>query len=131
MTRLASLLLVIIMIASNVLHAQVLTEWVESRSSAGADEIALGYPVPIPVDTPLPFDGFRTYAGLHARHQDLALTTPWVHMENIGVDFGDPVRTDTVLGTSSDIDTPDQPCNAEGSHLHFDVAAPGSRLPCC
>ena len=84
MTRLASLLLVIIMIASNVLHAQVLTEWVEHRSSAGADEIALGYPVPIPVDTPLPFDGFRTYAGLHARHQDLALTTPWVHPENIG-----------------------------------------------
>lgn len=84
MTRLASLLLIIIMIASSGLHAQVLTEWVENRSSVGADEIALGYQVPIPVNTPLPFDGFRTYAGLHARHQDLALTTPWVHPENIG-----------------------------------------------
>ena len=48
-------------------------------------KIALGYPVPIPVDTPLPFDGFRSYAGLHARHQDLAQTTPWVHAKEIGV----------------------------------------------
>ena len=38
-----------------------------------------------PVDTPLPFDGFRTYAGLHTRHQDLVATTPWVHPEQIGL----------------------------------------------
>ena len=67
------------------LHAQVVTEWVENRSSPQANEIALGYPVPIPVDTPLPFDGFRTYTGLHMRHQDLAATTPWVHPEQIGL----------------------------------------------
>jgi hypothetical protein len=67
------------------LHAQVVTEWVENRSSPQANEIALGYPVPIPVDTPLPFDGFRTYAGLHMRHQDLAASTPWVHPEQIGL----------------------------------------------
>ncbi|MDH4021304.1 MAG: M14 family zinc carboxypeptidase, partial [Xanthomonadales bacterium] len=44
----------------------------------------MGYPVPIPVDTPLPFDGFRTYAGLHMRHQDLMAATPWVHQETVG-----------------------------------------------
>lgn len=84
MTRFIVIFLGIMIAASNSLHAQVLTEWVENRSSTDADEIALGYPVPIPVDTPLPFDGFRSYAGLHTRHQDLAATTPWVHPEALG-----------------------------------------------
>lgn len=64
--------------------AQVQTEWVETRQNAQDPVIALGYPVPIPVDSPLPFDGFRTYAGLHMRHQDLAASTPFVHAEAIG-----------------------------------------------
>ena len=46
--------------------AQRLAEWTE-----GPGELGLGYPVPQPVDTPLPFDGFRSYTGLHLRHQDL------------------------------------------------------------
>ncbi len=62
----------------------VLVEWVENNPFNAQDRIALGYPVPIPVDTPLPFDGFRTYAGLHARHMDLAAGTPWVHPETVG-----------------------------------------------
>jgi hypothetical protein len=56
-----------------------ISEWVEDAPSSDADKIALGYPVPIPLDTPLPFDGFRSYSGLHMRHQDLANTTPWSH----------------------------------------------------
>jgi hypothetical protein len=66
-------------------HAQLLTEWVEFRAAQENDKIALGYPLPIPVDTPLPFDGFRSYAGLHTRHQDLMATTAWVHQEQIGL----------------------------------------------
>jgi hypothetical protein len=62
----------------------VLTEWVDSNPFGDPAKIALGYPVPKPVDTPLPFGGFRTYAGLHARHQDLAATTEWVHPEIVG-----------------------------------------------
>ena len=62
-----------------------ISEWVENAPASDNTKIALGYPVPIPVDTPLPFDGFRSYAGLHARHQDLAQTTPWVHAKEIGV----------------------------------------------
>ncbi len=85
MIRCTSIIMNIMIAASSQLSAQVLTEWVENRSSAGADEIALGYPVPIPVDTALPFDGFRSYAGLHMRHQDLAATTSWVHPEEIGI----------------------------------------------
>jgi hypothetical protein len=61
-----------------------IVEWVEDAPTSDNTKIALGYPVPIPVDTPLPFDGFRTYAGLHMRHQDLAATTPWVHPEMAG-----------------------------------------------
>jgi len=55
-----------------------IVDWVEVAPVSDTSSIALGYPVPLPVDTPLPFDGFRSYAGLHARHQDLAVTTPWV-----------------------------------------------------
>ena len=61
-----------------------IVEWVESAPASDTSKIALGYPVPIPVDTPLPFDGFRTYSGLHTRHQDLANTTPWAHAIEIG-----------------------------------------------
>ena len=59
-------------------------EWVESAPASDAERIALGYPVPIPVDTPLPFDGFRSYSGLHARHQDLTNTTDWSHAVELG-----------------------------------------------
>ena len=80
---LPGLLLIAVFINGNV-SAQVLTEWVETRSPNDTNVIALGYPVPIPVNTPLPFDGFRTYAGLHMRHQDLAASTDYVHPEQIG-----------------------------------------------
>jgi hypothetical protein len=66
------------------LDAQVLTEWVETRLPTETNKISLGYPVPIPVDTPEPFDGFRTYAGLHMRHQELAISTPYVHPAEVG-----------------------------------------------
>ncbi len=61
-----------------------ISEWVEDAPASDADRIALGYPVPIPVDTPLPFDGFRSYSGLHTRHQDLADTTAWSHAIEVG-----------------------------------------------
>ncbi len=53
--------------------------WTESNSLLG-----LGYPVPIPVDTPEPFDGFRTHAGLHAKHQSLAMSNPNVSGHVVG-----------------------------------------------
>jgi len=80
-----SLFALIALLSAGPLHAQVLTEWVESKIPGDSTQIELGYPVPIPVETPEPFDGFRTYAGLHMRHQDLAVTTPFVHPEQVGV----------------------------------------------
>ena len=85
MNRFSTLALATLLLSSSQLNAQVLTEWVESKSVFDTNKIALGYPVPIPVDTPLPFDGFRTYAGLHMRHEDLVATTPWVHQEQVGL----------------------------------------------
>ncbi len=81
------LLFLLLLTICNDLAAQAaarVVEWVENAPANDSTKIALGYPVPIPVDTPLPFDGFRTYNGLHARHQDLANTTPWVHALQIG-----------------------------------------------
>ena len=60
-------------------NAPHLAEW-----TAGPGELGLGYPVPIPVDTPLPFDGFRTYNGLRARHFELSSSTDVVHRRIIG-----------------------------------------------
>jgi hypothetical protein len=71
--------------SASALQAQDrIVEWVENASANDNTKIALGYPVPLPVNTPLPFDGFRSYAGLHVRHQDLAATTSCVHPAEIG-----------------------------------------------
>lgn len=90
-----SLLLLLVLVlpgAPSIATAQTsepfLAEWVESNPFNVADRIALGYPVPIPVDTPAPFDGFRSYAGLRARHLELATDTPWVHPEAVGTTRG-------------------------------------------
>ncbi|MGA9572321.1 MAG: M14 family zinc carboxypeptidase [Lysobacterales bacterium] len=85
MSRLPLMLLAALLFSSSQLNAQLLTEWVETKPAGDSTKIALGYPVPIPVDTPEPFDGFRTYAGLHMRHQDLAASTPWVHPQAVGL----------------------------------------------
>jgi len=81
-----TLLLLLSFTGFNNLAAQIarVVEWVDDAPVNDTTKIALGYPVPIPVDTPLPFDGFRTYGGLHTRHQDLANTTPWAHAIELG-----------------------------------------------
>ncbi len=66
-----SLLLAVIvylLTASNA-SGQRLVNWTEEPG-----ELGLGYPVPIPQDSPLPFDGFRSYSALNARHLDLTNT---------------------------------------------------------
>lgn len=85
-TRLALITGLLTLFVVNTLQAQVprISEWVENAPVSENTKIALGYPVPVPVDTPLPFDGFRSYLGLHTRHQDLAAITPWVHPHEIG-----------------------------------------------
>lgn len=80
----ARLLTALLALAPALAPAASLVEWVEDAPLGDSSMIALGYPVPQPVDTPLPFDGFRSYTGLHMRHQDLAAATPWVHGHVVG-----------------------------------------------
>lgn len=49
-----------------------------TENTGGSGNIAMGYPVPQPVDSLTPVDGFRSYAGILARWQDLALTHDFV-----------------------------------------------------
>jgi hypothetical protein len=82
----ASMLALLLLLASPELFAQArIIEWVESAPTTDSSRIALGYPVPIPVDTPLPFDGFRSYAGLLTRHQDLDASSAFIQGEVVGL----------------------------------------------
>ena len=53
------------------------------ESNPGPNDIALGYPVPHPVDSAAPVSGFRSYASLLARHRDLA-GHAWISERRIG-----------------------------------------------
>jgi hypothetical protein len=75
---------VLLLLSTSLLAQARIIEWVESAPVADSNRIALGYPVPIPVDTPLPFDGFRSYAGLFTRHQDLMTNSALIDGQVIG-----------------------------------------------
>lgn len=48
------------------------------------DTEALGFPVPVPIDSQLAINGFRTYSSLFARHQDMAFTSESITSHLIG-----------------------------------------------
>lgn len=54
------------------------------NSSSAPNTFALGYPVPVPVDSQTPIDGFRSYQSLFARHQDMAISSDMIHAQIIG-----------------------------------------------
>ena len=55
-----------------------------TESDNTGNNVALGYPVPIPVDSLTPVAGFRTYDSLFARHQSLLMDHDEVHGEIVG-----------------------------------------------
>ena len=59
------------LLAMSAAHAQ--QEYRYTETAGGGNEFVLGYPPPVPVDSAVPIDGFRSYNALHARHQDLML----------------------------------------------------------
>ncbi len=65
--------ILLLLVMSAGIQAQSIISWTENNGTLG-----LGYPVPIPVDTPEAFDGFRTYAGLFAKHQSLAMNNDYI-----------------------------------------------------
>ncbi len=58
--------------------------WTYTEADNSGNNIALGYPVPTPVDSLLPVDGFRAYDFLHTRHQDLAVVSDNIVATSIG-----------------------------------------------
>ncbi len=72
-------LTVLVTAMAGVSQAQQITHWTEHNSTLG-----LGFPVPIPVDTPEPFDGFRSYNGLHSKHMEITAENDHVTSHVIG-----------------------------------------------
>ena len=91
--RLTLSLIALLAAAAAAAQEARIVQWVEQADLDEYTKIALGYPVPVPVDTALPFDGFRSYDGLDMRHRDLEETTPWVHGNTVGFTFNErPIR---------------------------------------
>ena len=85
-----------------------------TESDNTGNNIALGYPVPIPVDSLTPVDGFRTYDSLFARHQSL-LT---MHEEVDGQIVGQTVAGENIWAYRlGDADTTTAEGFAEGAVL--------------
>lgn len=55
-----------------------------TESDNTGDNLALGYPVPMPVASQTAVAGFREYASLHARHQDIMTVDPDVRGQVLG-----------------------------------------------
>ncbi|MFD2167591.1 M14 family metallopeptidase [Thalassotalea euphylliae] len=67
-------------------------EFTYTESDNTGDNIALGYPVPLPVESMTPVDGFRTYNGLHMQHQQLAAQSELFTPVQVGTTFnGRPI----------------------------------------
>ncbi len=60
------------------------TELTYTENDNTGNNLALGYPVPVPVDSQLPVEGFRSYQSLLDRHQDLALQSTNIAARTIG-----------------------------------------------
>ena len=55
-----------------------------TENSSSSNQLAIGYPVPTPIDSLTAVDGFRTYDSLHSQHQSLAITHAEVRSSVIG-----------------------------------------------
>ncbi|ACV27188.1 M14 family zinc carboxypeptidase [Kangiella koreensis] len=70
-----------LVMGSTGVGAEVLSYTENTNSS---NQLAIGYPVPIPVDSLTGVDGFRTYDSLHSQHQALAVTHAEVRSSVVG-----------------------------------------------
>jgi hypothetical protein len=63
------------------------TEFNYTENDNSGNNIALGYSVPLPIDSLTPVDGFRSYNSLDLRHKQLAEQASWLTSLNLGVTF--------------------------------------------
>lgn len=76
------LLLLVLLCVALPVSAQRVVSYVEQGS--GSDQLALGYPVPLPQPSLQPIDGFRDYASLMARLHGLAMDSPDLRAVAVG-----------------------------------------------
>ncbi len=73
------LIIIVLLVTSFQSISQSIVSWTEENSTLG-----LGFPVPVPVETAEPFDGFRTYNGLFIKHQSMALNNNYITGHIVG-----------------------------------------------
>ncbi|MCC2614938.1 M14 family metallopeptidase [Aestuariibacter halophilus] len=91
-----SLACVLLLFATSVSAQQY--RYTDTESGAGL--IPLGYPVPQPVDSLTPVDGFRTYESLNSRHQQLVGQSPWFSATAVGTTLKGQTIWAYQIGTS-------------------------------
>jgi len=80
-------------------------EFTYTENDNSGNNLALGFPVPLPIDSLTPIDGFRTYDSLHLRHQQLSAQATWLSPLVLGNTFngreiyGYQISTDNNLTT--------------------------------
>jgi hypothetical protein len=63
----------------------VAAEFTYTESDSSGNNVALGYPVPTPVNSLTPVDGFRSYDSLDLRHQQLTAQSPLITRIQAGI----------------------------------------------
>jgi hypothetical protein len=61
-----------LLLSSSILQA---VTWTYTEIDSSATQLAVGYPIPLPIDQLTAGAGFRSYDFLHAQHQDLMLSS--------------------------------------------------------
>ena len=82
MSRRPASFAIAMLLASASAHAQQLRTYTQSET--GPQFLTYGLPVPIPIDSLTPVEGFRTYAAVQARLQALALESPDLAAHDVG-----------------------------------------------
>ena len=77
-------LFVLILTSASTLVA---IEFTYTENDNAGNNLALGYPVPQPIDSLTPVDGFRSYQSLDLRHKQLAEQASWINAYELGTTF--------------------------------------------
>lgn len=80
-----------------------------TESAGGANSIVYGLPVPTPIDSLTPVDGFRSYAALEARLQALALASGDLSAHDIGRSANGRVQWAYVASSENALDVDARP----------------------
>ena len=79
-----SLFVLILALSASTLVA---IEFTYTENDNAGNNLALGYPVPQPIDSLPPVDGFRSYQSLDLRHKQLTEQASWINAYELGITF--------------------------------------------